>query len=96
VSVRAPIGQTSVLEHRFDWKRASMAAALCSPPSADDRRRPEVSFHVQYDSYNTETLIDVLVELRVFLAPHPVALIWDGLPAHRSKAVNDLLATQAD
>ncbi|TDD39087.1 IS630 family transposase [Saccharopolyspora elongata] len=92
----APIGQTPVLEHRFNWKRASMAAALCYPPNPDDRRTPEVAFHVQYDSYNTETLIEVLDELRTFLAPQPVTLIWDGLPAHRSKAMTAFLATQAD
>jgi transposase len=92
----APIGQTPVLEHRFNWKRASMAAALCYPPSPDDRRGARVAFHVQYDSYNTETLIGVLAELRAFLTPHPVTLIWDGLPAHRSKAMTDFLATQAD
>jgi transposase len=93
----APIGQTPVLEHRFNWKRASMAAALCYPPSADHHhRRSQVAFHVQYDSYNTETLIGVLTELRAFLAPDPVMLIWDGLPAHRSKAMNDFVADQTE
>ncbi|WP_263399804.1 transposase [Saccharopolyspora pogona] len=92
----ASIGQTPALEHRFNWKRASMAAALCYPPSPDDRRKPEVAFHVQPDAYNTETLIGVLTELRAFLAPDPVTLVWDGLPARRSRAMIDFLATQAD
>lgn len=73
-----------------------MAAALCYPPSPDDRRKPEVAFHVQPDAYNTETLISVLTELRAFLAPDPVTLVWDGLPAHRSRAMIDFSATQAD
>jgi putative transposase len=55
-----------------------------------------VVFHVQPDSDNTETLIEVLGERRAFLAPHPVALIWDGLPAHRSKAMTNFLTTQTD
>jgi transposase len=93
----APVGATPVLRHRFNWKRASMAAALCYPPTGDaHRRRPRVGFHVHHGAYNTDTLIDVLGELRAFLAPHPVTLVWDGLPAHRSKAMNDFLATQTD
>jgi transposase len=38
----------------------------------------------------------VLSELRAFLAPQPVTLIWDGLPAHRSKAMTAFLATQTN
>src|SRR4051812_29218937 len=73
-----------------------MAAALCYPPSPDDPRAPRLAFHVQPAAYNTETLINVLTELRTFLAPDQVTLIWDGLPAHRSKAMNTFLATQKD
>lgn len=74
-----------------------MAAALCYPPGPHrHHRRSQVSFHVQYDSYNTETLLGVLAELRAFLAPDPVILIWDGLPAHRSKAMIAFLAEQTD
>jgi transposase len=74
-----------------------MAAALCYPPRPDQhRRRPTVAFHVQPEAYNTDTLIGVLTELRAFLAPHPVTLIWDGLPAHRSKAMTAFLARQTD
>lgn len=74
-----------------------MAAALCYLPSrGQHHRRSQVAFHVQYDSYNTETLLGVLAELRAFLAPDPVILIWDGLPAHRSKAMTAFLAEQTD
>lgn len=93
----APIGQTPVLRHRFNWTRASMAAALCYPPAGDTHRgRARVGFHVQPGAYNTDTLIDVLGELRALLAPDPVTLLWDGLPAHRSRAMREFLATQAD
>ncbi|MEV5540869.1 hypothetical protein AB0L13_28860 [Saccharopolyspora shandongensis] len=43
-----------------------------------------------FDSCDTDTLIEVLSELRAFLAPQPVTLIWGGLPAHRSKAMTGL------
>jgi hypothetical protein len=92
----APVGATPVLRHRFTWTRASMPAALCYPPSDDAHgRRARVGFHVHRGAYNTDTLIEVLGELRAFVAPHPVTLAWDGLPAHRSKAMTDFLA-QAD
>lgn len=73
-----------------------MAAALCYPASPGDHRAPRLAFHVQPQAYNTETLVRVLTELRAFLAPDHVTLIWDGLPAHRSKAMNNFLATQTD
>jgi transposase len=55
-----------------------------------------VVFHVQPDAYNTDALITVLGELRAALAPGPVTLIWDGLPAHRSKAMTAFLDSQTD
>lgn len=73
-----------------------MAAALCYPPSLGDRREPRLAFHVQPQAYNTEALTCVLTELRAFLDPDQVTLVWDGLPAHRSKAMNDFLAAQTD
>ncbi|MEV0051614.1 hypothetical protein AB0H34_14080 [Saccharopolyspora shandongensis] len=77
-----------MLEHHFNWKRASMAATLCYPPSPGDRRTPRMAFRVQYDSYGTDTLIEVLSELRAFLAPQPVTLIWGGLPARIALNLN--------
>ena len=45
-------------------------------------------------NYNTDTLIQVLGELRRFLGGEKATLLWDGLPAHRSRAMRAWLATQ--
>ncbi|MEU6264971.1 hypothetical protein [Saccharopolyspora shandongensis] len=65
-----------------------MAAMLCYPPSPGDRRTPRMAFRVQYDSDDTDTLIEVPSELRAFLAPQPVTLIWGGLPARIALNLN--------
>src|SRR5215213_2833545 len=80
----APRGHTPVIRHRFKWKRASMAAALCYGSHGGGAA---LAFHHQLDAYNTDTLIQALGELRRFLGGQKVTLLWDGLPAHRSKAM---------
>ena len=45
-------------------------------------------------NYDTDTLIQVLAELRRFLGGEKATLLWDGLPAHRSRAMQAWLNTQ--
>jgi transposase len=45
-------------------------------------------------NYDTETLIEVLGELRRFLGGEKATLLWDGLPAHRSRAMRAWLNRQ--
>ena len=90
-STWAPRGKTPVLVHRFNWKRASIAAALCF---GSDGGGCQLAFHVQLGSYNTDILIEVLGQLRRFLGGQKATLLWDGLPAHRSKAMAAWIATQ--
>jgi transposase len=77
--------------HRFNWKKASMAAALCYGVRGGGA---QLCFHVTAGNYDTATLIQVLGELRRFLGGEKATLLWDGLPAHRSRAMRAWLATQ--
>jgi hypothetical protein len=86
----APRGQPPVLTHPFNWK-ASMAAALCYGERGGGA---QLAFHVTTGNYDTDTLIQVLSELRRFLGGEKETLLWDGLPAHRSRAMRAWLATQ--
>jgi transposase len=79
------------LTHPFNWKKASMAAALCYGVRGGGA---QLCFHVTAGSYDTDTLIEVLAELRRFLGGEKATLLWDGLPAHRSRAMRAWLATQ--
>jgi Winged helix-turn helix/DDE superfamily endonuclease len=54
----------------------------------------QLAFHVTTGNYDTDTLIQVLSELRRFLGGEKATLLWDGLPAHRSRAMRAWLATQ--
>jgi hypothetical protein len=82
-----------VLRHPFNWQRVSMAAALCYGVGGGGA---SLCFHVHPGSYDTGSLIEVLGQLRVFLGGEKATLLWDGLPAHRSKAMAAFLASQRD
>ena len=89
----APRGQPPVLRHRFNWKRASMAAALCYGVGGGGAER---CFHVQPGNQDTDSLIQVLGELRRFLGGERRPCCGNGLGAHRSRAMQAFLVTQRD
>jgi putative transposase len=69
----------------------SMAGVLAYRP---DHSRAKLIFQTKPGSYNTESLIAFLKQLRRHLRGKPVVLIWDGLSAHRSKDMKAWLTTQ--
>ena len=58
-----------------------MAAALGYHP---DGTKARLRFHLQPDSYDTDSLIGVLDQLKGFYADQRVVRLWDGLSAHWS------------
>ena len=68
-----------------------MAAGLCYGVRGGGA---QLCFHITAGNYDTDTLIQVLAELRRFLGGEKATLLWDGLPAHRSRAMRDWLHTQ--
>jgi transposase len=87
----APRGCTPVICHHAKWTRASMAAGLCYGSRGGGA---QVAFHHQVGAYDTTTLIGALGELRRFLGGQKATLVWDGLPAHRSKVMGAWLRRQ--
>lgn len=87
----APRGHTPVLRHRFVWKRLSIASALVYEP---DGSTAHLVFELRPGAYNTETLIEFLTFLHQFELDRAVLLVWDGLPAHRSRRMLDWVASQ--
>jgi hypothetical protein len=59
----APRGHPPVLRHHFNWKRVSMAAALCYGSHGGGAT---LAFHLQAGNCDTDSLIGVLKELRHF------------------------------
>jgi hypothetical protein len=89
----SPRGRTPVLRHRMAWKKASMAAALGYWP---DGTKARLCFHLQADSYDTDSLIGVLEQLAGFYRGQRVVLLWDGLSSHWSYKMRAHLDTQRD
>ena len=87
----APRGQTPVLRHPFNWKRLSLAAALVYEPDGSDAH---LVFQLRPGAYNGETLIEFLTDLHHLERGRRVLLLWDGLPAHRSRRMTDWIKDQ--
>jgi hypothetical protein len=87
----APRGHAPVIRHHFNWKRASMAVALCYGSLGGGAT---VCFHHQHGAYDADTLIGALGKLRAFLGGQKATLVWDGLPAHRGLAMAAWLRCQ--
>jgi transposase len=86
----APRGQTPVLRHRFNWKRLSLAGALAYEPDGSDAH---LVFELRPGAYKDELLIEFLTHVDD-TEQRPVLLIWDGLPAHRSRRMTEWIVSQ--
>jgi transposase len=86
----APRGHTPVLRHPFNWKRLSLAGALAYEPDGSDAH---LVFELRPGAYNDEMLIQFLSDVNA-IEQRRVLLIWDGLPAHRSRRMTAWVQTQ--
>jgi len=89
----APKGETPLLIHAFNWKKLSICAAL---GYRWDGRRTRLYFQTMEGSYNSEKLIGFLQDLKRHLRGQKAILVWDGLPAHKSRRMKVYLSEQRD
>lgn len=61
-----------------------------------DGQKTRLLARTKPDSFNAESLIEFLSELKHFVKGDQVILIWDHLPAHRSKVMKRFLFEQRD
>jgi len=87
----APRGETPVLIHAFNWKKMSLAAALAY---SWDGKRSRLFFQTKPNSYNEDSLIAFLKDLKREFRGRKCILIWDGLPGHKSKKMKVYLASK--
>ena len=73
------------------WKKLSISAA---PGDRWDGKRCRLWFQTQPGSYNDERLIAFVRDLKKHLRGQKVILIWDGLPAHKSRKMKQYLESQ--
>jgi transposase len=89
----APKGETPILIHAFNWSKISICAAI---GYRWDGRRSRLYFQTREGSYNSESLIGFLKDLKRHLRGQRAILVWDGLPAHKSGAMKAYLREQRD
>ncbi len=87
----APKGETPVLIHAFNWTKMSVSATLAY---RWDGARSRLFFQTLPGSYNAESLIAFLKDLKRRFRGEKVILVWDGLPAHKSRVMTEYLASQ--
>lgn len=80
-----------MLVHAFNWKKLSISAAL---GYRWDGKRCRLWFQTKPGSYNDESLIGFLRDLKKHLRGQKAILIWDGLPAHKSRKMKQYLESQ--
>jgi transposase len=68
-----------------------MAAALAY---RWDGTRTRLYFQTRAGTYNEESLIEFVRDLRRHFRGQQVVLLWDGLPSHRSRLMTAFLAEQ--
>ena len=61
-----------------------------------DGRRSRLFFQTREGSYHTDSWIAFLDDLKRHLRRQKAILIWDGLPAHKSRARKEYLLSQRD
>jgi transposase len=88
----APCGQTPILKECGNhWDKTSVSGALGFRWDGEQAR---LFARTRRGSFNTESLMTFLKQLRRFVQQQPVILIWDRLPAHRSRTMADFITSQ--
>ncbi len=80
----APRGQTPILQHHFNWDHLSAIAGITLR---------NFYFRLYDGSIKAEQVVNFLGHLLRHLSGR-LLIVWDGLPAHRSKRVKEFLAEQ--
>lgn len=84
-------GKTPVIMSSGGWQSLSMAALIKFTPFGNN---PELFFHLQPGSMDGHDFKKLLQNISVEMKGKKLLLIWDRLPAHRSKLVTDFIEAQ--
>ena len=87
----APKGKTPILKLPFNWKRLSAVGALATTPGGGKVR---LFLSLRDGNVKTDTVIGFLRNLRRHIRGK-VILLWDRLPAHRSKQTQKFIESRS-
>jgi transposase len=71
----------------------SMSGALAYRP---DKSEAALVFQIKQGAYNTDSLIEFLIDLHQHFAGEKITLIWDNLPSHKSRQMTFWIADQSN
>lgn len=81
-------GRTPIILSVLSWKNLSMMATLVCTPQG---RKTKLFFRITAGTVKSKLIIAYLKELKKYRSKKRLLLIWDGLPAHRSRIVRKFL-----
>lgn len=87
----APRGETPAITEHFIWKRMSAIGAVAWRPGEGTAR---LFFSPRPGNIDSTKLVDFLRNLRRHVTG-PVVIVWDRLPAHRSRETTEHIKQQA-
>lgn len=88
----APKGQTPVIRCSGSWKRLTLAGCIVTDAAGS---KPRLFLRSMAGNMDAAGIIRYLKELKRHLGGKKLLLIWDGLPAHRARAVQTYIKSQA-
>jgi len=88
----AIIGKTPFLKSSGSWKKLTMVGVLTTTPEG---RWSRLFIRTIAGALTKEETIRFLKDLKKHMHGRKLLLIWDGLPAHRSKKVAEYVKTQS-
>lgn len=87
----SPRGHTPLIRSTGSWRSRSAAGIITATPYG---RKPKLLLRILTHSIASPDIVRVLKELRRHVRG-ALILVWDGLPAHRSRLTRAFLKTQA-
>ena len=83
----APKGCTPVIQSTGSWKTRTALGMISSTPAG---RNPRFFLKIKKGAAGSKDMLGILKHIRRHIKKR-IFLLWDGLPAHRSKAVKKFL-----
>jgi transposase len=87
----APRGKTPVLREAFSWKRLAAIGTLVTTVTGC---RVRLFLATKNGAVKSPDVIKYLKGLKRFMRGRKLLLIWDSLPAHKSKITSDYVRSQ--
>jgi len=84
-------GKTPIIESSGSWKSLTMAGLIAFTHRGNN---PQLFFSMQPGAMDQYDFIDLLKDVKTEMNGKKLLLIWDRLPSHRSKLVNDYVKSE--